>query len=68
MESVLIRFEQANSRKVTGTIATLRTALILPLMGMSIVKPELGTLPAVTVEQVTPAVDSIASTQHHPLS
>ena len=35
MESVQIMFEQAISRKATGTISTPRRALIPPLMGMN---------------------------------
>ena len=41
MESVLIRFEQATSRKMTVTSVSSRTALIIPLMEMNIVPPEL---------------------------
>ena len=41
MESVLIRFEQASSRKMTVTSATPRTPLIMPLMEMNHEPPEM---------------------------
>ena len=61
MESVLIRFEQANSRMVTVASATPRSALITSLIEMYIVPPELGAKSAEAEEQVTPAAERIVN-------
>ena len=61
MESVLIRFEQASSRKLPVTIATPRTALIAPLMGMVIEPPVVHAIASVVEVQGTSAAEGIAN-------
>ena len=41
MTQVLVRFEQANSRKVPNTSATPNQALVLPLMGLTLERPSI---------------------------
>ena len=39
MTQVLVRFKQANSRKVPNTSATPKQVLVLPLMGLTLERP-----------------------------
>ena len=61
IESVLIRFEHAHSRKMTVTSATPRTSLIRPLMEMNIFPPEMRANSSEAEVQVTSVAERIVT-------
>ena len=61
MENVLIRVEEASSKKLPVTSATPRTALIAPLMGMVIEPPTVRANASVAEVNGTSAEEGIAN-------
>ena len=61
MENVLLRFEQASSKKLPASSATPRSALLVPLMGLNIASPAVRTLATVAEVNNASAEDGTAN-------